>query len=75
MSSYPGAQGAKIVFTGGIYRPIPITIPENKTMNKFGKKRKRRRKSRKSRKSRRKGQRSRRKTDVLKSISVLKNVF
>lgn len=58
MSSYPGAQGAKIVFTGGIYRPIPITIPENKTMNKFGKKRKRRRKSRKSR---RKGQRSRRK--------------
>jgi hypothetical protein len=44
-----GAQGAKLVFAGGINRPIPITI----RTKHFGKRRKLRRKSRRRSRRRR----------------------
>jgi hypothetical protein len=62
--SYQGAQGAKLVFSGGINHPIPITIPTKHFGTKKGSHRRRsnKRKSRsrkKSRRSRRKSKKSR----------------
>jgi hypothetical protein len=58
--SYQGAQGSISVFSGGMYHPIPITIPRS-----FGKSRKSR-KSRKSKKSK-KSKKSRKSRKVLKT--------
>jgi len=46
--SYQGAQGGKLIFSGGINHPIPITIP-----NKHFGARKRSHRKRRSRKSKR----------------------
>jgi hypothetical protein len=56
--SYQGAQGGKLIFSGGINHPIPITIP---TKHFGARKRSHRKRSHRKRSRKRRSKRSNRK--------------